>query len=95
MLGGGGGCSWEWQDVQCALRSGGVCGQDMDKTQDHRNRIEKWLVVGSGWRLAVGGGWRLVAVGGWQLTVGRGRRLAVGSPWQLSLGAVLNKEKSS
>ena len=39
-------------------------GQDMGKTQDHRNGIEQWLAVGSGWRLAAVGGWQL-AVGGW------------------------------
>ena len=32
-------------------------GQDMGKTQDHRNHIERWLAVGGWWRLAVGG-WR-------------------------------------
>ena len=25
-------------------------GQDMGKTQDHRNIIEQWLAVGGGWR---------------------------------------------
>ena len=45
-------------------------GQDMGKTQDHRNGVEQRLAVGGGWwRLAVGGRWRL----------------AVGGPWRLSL----------
>ena len=69
-----------------------------------------WQLAVGGWRLAVGGGWRrlvvgdwwLVAVGsGWQFAVRRRWRLAVGSWWRLvvggwwSLGAVLNKKKSS
>ena len=40
-------------------------GQDMGKTQDHRNSMEQWLAVAGGWRLAVGG-WRLAVVGGSQ-----------------------------
>ena len=40
-------------------------GQDMGKTQDHRNGIDRWLAVG-GWRLAVGG-WRLAVGGCWSL----------------------------
>ena len=53
-------------------------GQDMGKTQDHRNSVERWV--------AAVGGWRLVAVGG-------GWRLAVGGPWGLSFRAVLNEKK--
>ena len=40
-------------------------GQDMDKTQNHRNGAEQWLVVDSGWRLVVVGSWRLAGSGGW------------------------------
>ena len=54
-------------------------GQDMGKTQNHRNIIEQWLAVGGWWFVAVGGGWRLAISGWWQL--------AVGGWW--SLGAVL------
>ena len=57
-------------------------GQDMGRTQNHRNSTEQWLADGGGWRLVAVGGWRLVAVGGW--------RLALGGWW--SLGAVLNKK---
>ena len=39
-------------------------GQDMDRTEYHRNSIEQWLGVDSGWQSAVGGWWRL-EVGGW------------------------------
>ena len=31
-------------------------GQDMGKTQNHRNSFEQWLAVGGGWRLVVLGG---------------------------------------
>ena len=75
--------------TECSRGRSLLHGQDMGKTQDHRNRksVEQRLAVGGrrsaagGWRrLAVGGGWRLVAVGGWW-------RLAVWGWW--SLGAIL------
>ena len=47
-------------------------GQDMGKTQNHRNSIEQYLAVDGNWRLADGGGWRLAVGGGW-------RRMAFGS----------------
>ena len=61
--------------------------QDMGKTQNHRNSIEKQLAIGGGWRLAVCGGWRrLAADGSWQLVLGFGWRLAVGGWWRLAVG---------
>ena len=46
---------------KCSRGHSRLHGQDMGKTQNHRNRIEQWLAVGS---------WQLVAVGGWRLEVG-------------------------
>ena len=37
-------------------------GQDIGKTQNHRNSVEQWLAVGGGWQLAVGGWWSLGAM---------------------------------
>ena len=34
-------------------------GQDMGKTQNHRQSTEQWLAVDGGWRWLAVGGWRL------------------------------------
>ena len=60
--GGGGGLANANRNEQSRGRSP-LRGQDMGKTQDHRNRIEQRLAVGGGWQLVVSGSWRL-AVGG-------------------------------
>ena len=55
-----------------------------------------WRLAPVGWGLVDDGGWQWLAVGGWwRLAVGGGWWLAVDGPLGRSLGAVLNKKKSS
>ena len=87
VLKGGGGRVCNANRNECSQGHSLLRGQDMGRTQDHRNNIKQWLAVGGGWQLAAVGGWRLVVVGSWRLAVGGGWwRLAVGGGWRLAVG---------